>query len=155
MTPGDTARLLAKAAAFDQRTIGAADVAAWHEAVGDLDAGDALAAVTRHYQRTDQRIMPSHLRILTVEIGRERRKVLREAAERRALDAEATELTTDRSAEIAAFVQQIRSGLPDSDPAVLRPRAAYWDREHRAYQRYVEGEPNPFYRGGVNHDHQD
>lgn len=62
MTPGDIARVLAKAAAFDQRTVGAADVAAWHEAVGDLEVGDALAAVTRHYSASTQRIMPVHVR---------------------------------------------------------------------------------------------
>ena len=145
MTPADTARVLSKAAAFDQRTIGAADVAVWHEAVGDLDAADALAAVTRHYQNTDQRIMPSHLRRLAAEIARERRRALREAAERRALESEQAERRTDRSAEIAAFVDQVRSALPPSNPEVLRPRQAYWDREHRAYRRYVEGEPNPHY----------
>lgn len=145
MTPADTARLLAKAAAFDQRTIGAADVAAWHEAVGDLDAGDALAAVTRHYQRTDQRIMPSHLRQLVTEIDRERRRAIREADEQRAIEAEQAVQRTDRSPEIAELVRRIRDVLPADDRAVLRPRAAHWDREHRAYQRYANAEPNPLY----------
>lgn len=145
MTPADTARLLSKAAAFDQRTIGAADVAAWHEAVADLDAADAMAAVTRHYQSTDQRIMPSHLIRLAAEIARERRKELREASERRALESEQAERRTDRSADIAALIGRMRSMLPDGDPEILRPRQAYWDREHRAYKRYVEGEPNPHY----------
>jgi hypothetical protein len=145
MTPADTARVLAKAAAFDQRTIGAADVAAWHEAIGDLDAADALAAVTRHFQQTEQRIMPSHIRRLTAEIARERRKALREAAELRALESEQTERRTDRSSEIAAFVQQIRDALPAGDQELLRPRATYWEREHRAYRRHMDGAPNPDY----------
>jgi hypothetical protein len=151
MNPAEVARVLAKAAAFDQRTVGAADVAAWHEAIGDLDAGDALAAVTRHYRSADQRIMPSHLRQLVVEIDRERRRALREAEEAKALEAAeaARQHTEDRSAEIAAFVGQVRDVLPPGDPAVLRPRAAYWEREHRAYRRSVEGEPNPHYDPSV------
>jgi hypothetical protein len=151
VTPADTARVLAKAAAFDQRTIGTTDVAAWYEAIGDLEAADALAAVTRHYQATEQRIMPSHVRQLAAQIVRERHRELREAAERRAIEAEeaARQHTEDRSAEIAAFVGQVRDGLPPGDPAVLRPRAAYWEREHRAYRRHVEGEPNPHYDPSV------
>jgi len=145
MTPADTARVLSKAAAFDQRTIGAADVAAWHEAIGDLEAADALAAVTRHFQRTDQRVMPSHIRRLAAEIARERRRALREAAEARALESERSERRTDRRAEVAALVEQVRGILPPADVEVLRPRAAHWGREHRAYRRYVEGVPNPHY----------
>jgi hypothetical protein len=145
MTPGETARVLGKAAAFDQRTVGAADVAAWHEAIGDLNDDDALAAVTRHYQQTDQRIMPAHLRRLVAEIERERRRAVREASERRAIEAEQAEHRGDRTAEIEAFVQQVRDILPPAGPEALRPRAAYWDREHRLYRRYAEGEPNPLY----------
>jgi hypothetical protein len=145
MTPGDTTRVLSKAAAFDQRTIGAADVAAWHEAIGDLDVNDALAAVTRHYQHTDQRIMPAHLRRLVAEIERERRRATREAAERRALEAERAERSGDRTAEIEAFVRQVRDILPPADREALRPRAAYWEREHHLYQRYADAEPNPYY----------
>jgi hypothetical protein len=154
MTPADVARVLAKAAAFDQRTVGSADVAAWYEAIGDLDAGDALAAVTRHYRSADQRIMPSHLRQLVAEIDRERRRALREAEEAKALEAAEADRqhTEDRNAEIAAFVQQVRGVLPEGDPAVLRPRAAYWEREHRAYRRQVEGEPNPHYDPSVQQD---
>lgn len=72
MTPADAARVLAKAAAFDQRTVGEADVRAWHEALSDLDAGDALAAVTRHYRQRTERIMPAHVRDGAVEIAKER-----------------------------------------------------------------------------------
>lgn len=62
MTPGDVGRVLAKAAAFDQRTVGEADVLAWAEVIGDLDAADALEAVSRHYGETDRRLMPVHIR---------------------------------------------------------------------------------------------
>lgn len=74
MTPGDIARVLAKAAAFDQRTVGEADVLAWHEALSDLDASDALAAVTRHYARDTARLMPAHVRAEARAVRDERRR---------------------------------------------------------------------------------
>ena len=73
MTLGDMARVLAKAAAYDQRTIGETDVRAWHEAIGDLDFADAHAAVTRHYRDHTERIMPAHVRRIVGELKAERR----------------------------------------------------------------------------------
>lgn len=68
MTPGDTARVLAKIAAFDQRTIGEADVLAWHEVIGHLDAASCMAAVTTHYRENTTRIMPADVRKLATDI---------------------------------------------------------------------------------------
>lgn len=62
MTPHETARVLAKCSAFDQRTVGGADVAAWHEVIGKLDFADALEAVTRHYAETNHRAMPADIK---------------------------------------------------------------------------------------------
>lgn len=145
MTPGDVARVLAKAAAFDQRTIGEADVAAWHEAVGDLDAADALAAVTRHYRQSRDRLWPADLRRHVEELDRERRRVAREQAELEAAQREAIgrRPARDRSEEIGALIAQLRAALPVSDTEVLRPRAAYWRREYRRWQRQQRAEPNP------------
>lgn len=75
MTPADVARVLAKAAAFDQRTVGEADVMAWHEILAGYDLGDALAAVTRHYRESTDRIMPAQLRRLATLVRDERRRV--------------------------------------------------------------------------------
>lgn len=72
MTPADTARVLAAAASFDQRTVGTADVAAWHAALGELDYADARDAVTRHYRTTAERIMPVHVLHFAEEIRAER-----------------------------------------------------------------------------------
>lgn len=72
MTPADTARVLAAAAAFDQRTVGTADVAAWHSALGELEYADARDAVTRHYRTTAERIMPVHVLQYAKEIRAER-----------------------------------------------------------------------------------
>lgn len=73
MTLGDMARVLAKAAAYDQRTIGETDVRAWHDAIGDLDFADAHTAVTRHYRNHTERIMPAHIRRMVAELKAERR----------------------------------------------------------------------------------
>ena len=144
MTPQDVGRLLAKAAAFDQRTVGDVDVLAWCEAIGDLDAADALAAVSRFYATvTERRIMPGDVRTLAAEIDRERRRQQREAIEAEQRPALDDRPLTDRRREIRDFVEQVRSVLPDTDPDVLRPRAAYWRREHAIHHDRPDEEPNP------------
>lgn len=72
MTPADTARVLAKASAYDLRTVGEADVLAWHEVLADIEYTDALAAVTRHYRNRTDRLMPAHIREHVREIRAER-----------------------------------------------------------------------------------
>lgn len=148
MTPGDVARVLAKAAAFDLRTIGESDVMAWHEALGDLDAADALAAVTRHYRETDDRLMPTHVRRIVGELQRERRRAIREREESLAIEADAAVgrgPLADRSAEIQELVAGVREVLPEGDVEALHPRAVHWEREHRAYLHQQDAEPNPAY----------
>lgn len=67
MTKSEVALILAKAAAFDARTVGEADIEAWHECIGDLDFTDAMEAVTSHYRHSSDRLMPSHLVIAAEE----------------------------------------------------------------------------------------
>lgn len=62
MTPADTAELLTFAAAFDRRTIGKADVLAWHTVLTDITLQDAKDAVTAHYSRETRWIMPADIR---------------------------------------------------------------------------------------------
>lgn len=76
----ETTAVLAKAAAFDQRTIGEADVLAWHEAIGDLYVDHALAAVTRHFRESDARLMPVHIRRIDAEMAKERARLAIAAA---------------------------------------------------------------------------
>jgi hypothetical protein len=61
MNHSDTAKLLAFCAAYDQRTIGEADVLAWSEAldspwVPGIDLDEAREAVVAWYRETAQRI---------------------------------------------------------------------------------------------------
>ncbi|MCZ7376525.1 hypothetical protein [Micromonospora sp. WMMC250] len=145
MNATDIANVLAKAAAFDQRTVGQADILAWHEALHDLDAADALAAVTRHYASSEQRLMPVHVRRIASDLARERHRVAREEAERLALEATAADAVTvrDRSADVADMLATLRDRLGPSDPSVLR--RAEWVREERLRQR--DAVPNPHYQG--------
>lgn len=75
MTPSETAKVLAKASAFDQRTIGHADAMAWAEALDDVALADALEAVTRHYRESEHRVMPAHVRRHVEQIRRERARL--------------------------------------------------------------------------------
>jgi hypothetical protein len=59
MTPSQTAELLTFCAAFDRRTIGKADVLAWHAVLGDIDPDEARNAVTAHYRDQTRWIMPA------------------------------------------------------------------------------------------------
>lgn len=54
--------LLTCAAAYDRRTIGETDVAAWTLAIGDLPFADAQAAIVAHYSETTDWLMPAHVR---------------------------------------------------------------------------------------------
>ena len=64
ITRSETAKLLAFCAAYDQRTIGEADVEAWYEAldcpwVPNVDLEEAQAVIISHYRETSQRITPA------------------------------------------------------------------------------------------------
>ncbi|HEY5990451.1 MAG TPA: hypothetical protein VIV12_29290 [Streptosporangiaceae bacterium] len=62
MSPEETIDLLAIMAAYDQRTVGEADVIAWHAALADVVFEDARRSVIGHYRENDDRIMPSDVR---------------------------------------------------------------------------------------------
>jgi hypothetical protein len=78
MTPGDVARLLAKCQAYDRRTVGHADIAAWHEALEDLELGPALAAVAEHYRDETTWVMPAHVRRIATRGGLPHEQPLRD-----------------------------------------------------------------------------
>jgi hypothetical protein len=62
MTPAETAELLGLAAAFDRRTIGRTDIAAWTAVLADLELDAAKQAVTAHYATETRWIMPADIR---------------------------------------------------------------------------------------------
>lgn len=54
-------KILACAAAFDNRTIGTADILAWWRVIGHLAPGEAEDAIIAHYSESVDRIMPGHI----------------------------------------------------------------------------------------------
>jgi len=154
MTPAETAKVLAKAAAYDQRTVGEADVLAWHEIVGDLDFQDALAAVARHYAETDRRLMPVHLRNHANRVRLERVEASPKCAvcgqstagryhERNCGGRRAITAASDRSEDVQRLINELRESLPPSNPRkVRRTEVLEWDR---ARERALRAQPNPHY----------
>lgn len=83
MTRAEVVLLLTAAAGRDQRTIGDADVLAWHEDIGDLDYEVARQALRLHYRDSTDRVMPAHIRRLAKVVREEQRRL--ESHEVRAL----------------------------------------------------------------------
>lgn len=117
----------------------------WYAALADVPFDLARAAAVRLIQTSAFVPKVAELRTCAADLGRQRRRIEREAGERRELEAYAATAgpLTDRSAEIREFVGQVRDVLPEGDREALRPRTVAWEREHRAFQRAQEAEPNP------------
>lgn len=130
MNVHEAATVLAKAAAYDRRTVGEADILAWHEALADLDAGGALDAVAAHYRDSTDWLMPAHVRQLVADLQRQRRRAELDAAHNGAIDAAPVTRTFRRPAELLAA---LRATLPPGDPAKLR--GAHWLATHPARGR--------------------
>jgi len=144
MTPAETAKVLTKAAAYDLRTIGEADVLAWHEVLREYDFADAMEAVSRHYAEHTERLMPAHVRRIAQEIERDRRRAQREALEQLALEAEqADPPRRDRSDDVRRLIAELRDSLPDGDPDKLR--RPEWVEHDKRRAREATAEPNPLY----------
>ena len=148
MNLAETDQLLTLMSNLDNRKVDDATVLAWHEILHDLPFEDCRDAVTEHYTTSGDWLMPVHI----VRGARElERKRIRAANEARAIaEAPATDPRplTDRSAEIRAEVDKVRSVLPEGDPDSLRYGTKYW-RRNRArierQQRQENPEPNPLY----------
>jgi hypothetical protein len=101
MNRSDTSKILTKMAAYDQRTIGLADVAAWHEIIGELDYGDCLTAVRDYYTESRDRCMPADIvkRVKAIQSERSR-----------AVGALRPNDTEDDMVELRALNAAVRSG---------------------------------------------
>lgn len=139
LTPGDTARVLAKIAAFDQRTVGAADIAAWHEVIGHLDIGDCLNAVALHYREQSTRAMPADVRRLALAIRDTRQAAERQNERRLAIGPS----TRDRSPEVAALVQEVIAALPTPDAHTRALARARRERGRESSELRQAKQPKP------------
>lgn len=75
MKLAEVALVLAKAAAYDRRTVGEADARAWHEVLADVELVDALQAVAAHYRDSTDWLMPAHLRRLAAQCRDRRQRI--------------------------------------------------------------------------------
>lgn len=62
MTRDEAVIVLATCASYDRRTVGEADVTAWHDALDDIDGKDARQAVKDWYRDKRDWIMPADVR---------------------------------------------------------------------------------------------
>lgn len=158
MNLSETARLLSAMSAYDRRTIGDGDVIAWQAVLPDASFDDCLEAVKQHYAEHTEWMMPAHVR-----------RAVRDMSTQRAAAATATgwapgqygvprdkampEVTplgrlalSDLPAAVAGLVARVRADLPEGSREALMPRTVAWEREHAAFNRLQQAEPNPHYR---------
>lgn len=113
MTPAEVIDVLTKCAAYDQRTVGEADVMAWHEILCRTELVDALDAVRMHYAENRDRAMPADIRKLAVTVKEQRESRERQHERRQAIESGPT--VRDRSADVTALVQAVAASLPQPD----------------------------------------
>jgi hypothetical protein len=153
----ETARLLATVAAYNNRTVGEADVEAWQAVLSDVDLDDAKAAVREHYAEQTEWIMPAHVRRLVRDMVTQREMAARHTGwapgQAGVPKDQAYPEVTDTvkaleqlPASVLDLVTRVRAMLPEGSREALYPRREAWEREHKAYLRTHNPEPNPHYR---------
>lgn len=77
MNRSDVAALLTVIASYDRRTLGEAEVIAWHGVLGDLPFEQCRDAVIAHYATQTDWLMPAHVRrhVLTARQDRAMREL--------------------------------------------------------------------------------
>jgi hypothetical protein len=53
---------------------------------------------------------------------------------------------SELTAPVRALLDSVRAMLPEGSREQLMPRRVAWEKEHRAYVRVRDSEPNPYYR---------
>lgn len=152
MNRSETATLLSVVASFNNRTVGEADVIAWHSVLDDIDFGVAEQAVRRHYKGSADWIMPVHVRRLVEEIELEERRAASPWAPgqykvpRDQTHPAVASFVAEPSPEVSDLLARLRERLSDGGRDTLFPRQEHWAREHKAYVRTRNAAPNPLYR---------
>lgn len=158
MNLSETADLLTAMSAFDRRTIGDGDVIAWQSILPDASFEDCLEAVKQHYAESTEWMMPAHVRRSVRDMVSQREMAARHTGwapgqagvpRDRAVPEVATGerlALSDLPAAVADLVARVRADLPEGSREALYPRREAWEREHKAYLRTHNPEPNPHYR---------
>lgn len=150
ITHEETAAILAKLAACDQRTVGRADLAVWHEILNlakpPITCDDALAGIAEwHAEQTDGRMRPAHViqtahRVAYHRAGRERAQRM---AERIAIEA----LPAIQAAGDDELLTELRSRMGTGDLDVLRRPEWVEHRRNLERQSRAAREPNRAFAG--------
>lgn len=158
MNLSETARLLGAIAAFDRRTVGDSDVIAWQSVLPDVPFDDALAAVRGWYGVNTDWMMPAHVRRMAEEIELKRRRAEAKWApgqfgvpkDQAMPEISGPIIEDELPPAVSSLVAKahIRAILPEGSREALMPRTVAWEREHKAYLRTRDAEPNPLYRPG-------
>lgn len=115
MTLAELSEVLGFAALYDNRTLGEAEVRAWHLIVGHLDTDDARQAIAEHYGQTRDRLMPADL----LRRGRRIRDQRTGATDGPGLPAHVPDADP---ADVPAYLAAIREGRYRDEPAGALPR---------------------------------
>lgn len=129
MTKTETAQLLTLVAAFDRRTLGEADVEAWHLIVADLEPNDCMEAVRGHYMTETRWLMPADVRTRALAAQR-RREGQRRVTEREA------EIAAENPPQLATRERPLTALLAGT-PIKSAPRKSWTER------RAITAAPKP------------
>lgn len=81
MLESETAKILAFAAAYDNRNVTREQIRAWHLAIGDLFVNECAEAVTEHFKESTEWMKPAHVR--RIVLGARREAALEEGKQKR------------------------------------------------------------------------
>jgi hypothetical protein len=134
VNPSDAAAALARAAAFDRRTVGEVEARAWAEAIpADYTLSEVIAATVAHYAASTEFLMPAHITAL----------VKRARAERRARLLDDPNAVPDADPDdVAGWLQALREGRmrdESTKQVVRRPVEAFM--QHAAAGHGLPAEP--------------
>jgi hypothetical protein len=149
----ETTAALALAQAYDNRTVGEVNIRAWHAILSDCDAVDVMEAIRRHYAEKTDWIMPAHIRLSVGAMVSERKNAeLRtgwapgQAGVPKGQEGVYAIEGGTMSPRLRDLLSELRVELPEGSREALMPRRVAWEREHRAYLRTRDPEPNPWYQ---------
>jgi hypothetical protein len=135
MTPEEIIDLLTVAAAYDQRTTGPGDVAAWHAVLGDVSFTRAREAVIAHYRENSRRVMPADIRQHARNATRPERTPVAELTAGVPDEPNRDYLTARDQMIDALAARDARAVGPD--PSLSGERAAAWISAHTGPGKYV------------------
>ncbi|WP_329520529.1 hypothetical protein [Spirillospora sp. NBC_01491] len=154
MTHDQIIDLLSLAAARDRRTIGRADVLAWHDDIGDLPLDDCREAIGIHFRESTEWLLPAHVRRIAKRLRDERGGVPGPGLSPPIPDAD----PDDVPAYLAALRRQAAASAAGQDVPALEAgeTASYDDNPHvRQILRRFEAEREGARRRKVQQDTAD